>query len=132
DPLQPKFARDYFAGTAEILAHLIVDDGDPEGRIHTFSPSFSSTYFLLIIADSFGVRALSGMASSSTIPHPRKLILRSAASTAGRFTEPRPSSTKRYDSLPPAASGRSSTSFRCRKSSRSLYFSTAFAGSPPP
>src|SRR5208282_5490361 len=95
DPLKAKLARNHFARTAEVLAHFIVDDSNMEWRGHTVSPSFSSTYFLLMTADSLGVRALSGTASSSTIPHPRKFILRSAASTAGRSTEPRPSSTKR-------------------------------------
>src|SRR5207245_4005839 len=132
DAIHPKFLRGDFASTAKVLRDFVVDYGDSERRLHTVIPSLSTRYFLLIAAESLGVRVLSGTPSSSTMAHPRKFTLWSASNTAGRFTLPRPSSTKRYGRFAFALSGSCSTSFICRKSSRSLYFSIAFAGSPPP
>src|SRR5581483_11270109 len=60
DPSHAKFVGHDFAGTAEILRDLIVNDRNLEGRFHRAKPSLSSRYFLLIIADSFGVLDLSG------------------------------------------------------------------------
>src|SRR5207253_1167080 len=95
DPVHAELFGGDFASTAEILRDFIVDDGNPERRIHTVTPSFSSRYFLLMAPDSFGVRALSGTTSSSTIAQPRKFTLCKAANAAGRSTRPLPNSTKR-------------------------------------
>src|ERR1700687_509343 len=132
DPTHSKFFRSYFARAAKVLTDLVIDNGDSERRIHTVTPSFCSRYFLLIAPDSLGVRVLSGTSSSSTMAQPLKFTLCNASNTAGRCNFPRPSSTKRYGRCVSAFSGKRSTSFICRKSSRSLYFSIAFAGSPPP
>src|ERR1700730_4033576 len=132
DPIHAKFSGGHLASVAEVLRHLVADNSNSERRLHTVTPSFSSRYFLLITADSLGVRPGSGTASSSTMAQPRKFDLCNASNTAGKSIFPRPSSTKRYERLASASSASRSTSFMCRKSSRSLYFSIALAGSPPP
>src|SRR5437899_105110 len=107
--------------TTEILRELVGDDRNSERRVHMAYPSFSWRYLLLRIAESFGVPALSGTLSSSTIAQPRKPTWWSALNIPGRSTWPRPSSTKRYERFASAASddGDRSTSLRCRNSSRS-------------
>ena len=72
DPVHAEIVRGNFARAAEILSDFVVDDSYAERRLHTLNPSLSSTYFLLMSADSFGVRALSGTLSNSTMAHPRK------------------------------------------------------------
>src|SRR5207249_7537865 len=110
DPVHAELFGGDFASTAEILRDFIVDDGNPERRIHTVTPSFSSRYFLLMAPDSFGVRALSGTTSSSTIAQPRKFTLCKAANAAGRSTRPLPNSTKRKGRFAFAPLGAGSTS----------------------
>src|SRR5271168_2690136 len=132
DPFHSKFPRRHLARPPKILADLVVDHRPPERRFHTFTPSFSSKYFLLIAPHSFGVRALSGTASNSTIAQPRNFTLCSASNTPGKSTFPRPNSTNRYARFGSFSSGSASTSLICKNSSRSPYFSIAFAGSPPP
>src|SRR5712692_1325442 len=86
DPIEPKLAGGNLERATEVLRDLIRDDRNPEGRVHTVYPSFSSRYFLLMIAASFGVLALSGTRSSSTTAQPRKPTLWSAWNTPGRST----------------------------------------------
>src|SRR5271156_633735 len=88
-----------------------------------------SIYVLFVDADSFGVGTVPlRLPSSSTIAQPRNLIECKAAITAGKSTVPWPNSVNSY----PAGSDDGFTSFKCKQISRSAYFLTAAAGSPPP
>src|SRR5207244_1551832 len=111
DPFHPEIMGRDFAGALKILSDLVVDHSNPEWRLHSVNPSLLSTYFLLINAESLGVRERSGTLSSSTTTQPRKCTWRSASVIAGRSTFPRPSSTKRYACSGSALAGSSSTSF---------------------
>src|SRR5262249_105791 len=111
DPVHAEFSRDHCAGVIKILADFVVDDRDAEWSVHTRIRSFSSMFFLLIWAASFGLPGLSATLSSATTAQPRNFTLSIALKTAGRSTCPRPSSTKRYELRASAAFGSRSTSF---------------------
>src|SRR5688572_25388494 len=107
--------------------------GADQADVHTVNPS-DSRYWRAITAESFGDRALSGTASSSTIAQPRNFTSLSAANTPFTSTLPRPISTKRYDRIgsPVLPGSGLCTSLMCRKRIRSENFLTARTGSPPP